>query len=79
MADAKTKAPDMTGWSKAGRNISFTTLDGFLFVAVPVDEKTLAASPTSKSGKSKSIGSTEGNVSVPGTAIKLGVNVYTPV
>lgn len=75
----KTTGPDTTGWSKTGRNISFTTLDGVLFIAVPISDVAIASAPSSASGKSKSLGSTEGNVTVPGTAIKMGVNVYTPV
>lgn len=70
---------DTSKWSAAGRNVKFTTLEGMLFIAVPITPETIAASPTSKSGKSKSVGSTEGNVSIPGTLIKMGVNVYTPV
>lgn len=70
---------DTTAWSNAGRNVKFTTLEGMLFIAVPIDDKTQAASPVSGSGKSKSIGSTLGNVGLPGSAIKFGVNVYAPV
>ena len=32
----------------------------------------------SKTGKSLVIGTTEGNVTIPGTDIKLGVNCYRP-
>lgn len=79
MATTKQTAPDVSAWSQAGRNVRFTTLDGMLFVAVAIDEKTIAASPISGSGKSKSVGSTLGNVAVDGTKIKIGVNAYTPV
>lgn len=74
-----TTAPDVTSWQAVGRNIRFTTLDGLLFIAVPISDAAIASAPDSASGKSKSLASTEGNVTVPGTAIKMGVNVYTPV
>lgn len=78
MATAKTQGPDTSAWTVAGRNVKFTILDGMLFMALAIDEKTIAASPYSKSGKNKSVGSTEGNVIVPGTSIKIGVNAYAP-
>jgi hypothetical protein len=70
--------PDTTTWSTAGRNIRFTTIDNVLFIAVDTRPTTIAAAPQSASGKSKSVGSTLGNVGVPGTPLKFGVNVYTP-
>jgi hypothetical protein len=73
-----TTTPDMSAWQSAGRNVKFTSLDGFLFIAVPITNEAIAASPLSASGKNKSVGSTEGNVNLPGTAIKFGVNVFTP-
>lgn len=75
----KTTTPDTTSWNTAGRNVKFQALDGFLFIAVPISADAIAAAPTSKSGKSKSIGSTEGNVAIPGMNTKFGVNVYQPV
>lgn len=72
-------SPDTSTWEKAGRNIRFTTLDKFLFIAVPIDDATINASPKSASAKSISVGTTNGNVPIPGTALKMGVNVYTPV
>lgn len=74
-----TPTVDTSKWTIAGRNVRYTTMDGLLFIAVAVDDKTIAASPTSKSGKSKSVGSTEGNISIAGTSIKVGVNAYQPV
>ena len=70
---------DTSAWHNAGRNVKFTTLDGMLFIAVPITADVIAASPVSASGKSKSVGSTLGNVGIPGTNVKMGVNVYTPV
>ena len=70
---------DISVWQDAGRNLKFTVLDDVLFIAVPIDDATIKASPLSGSGKSRSIGSTEGNVAIPGTTVKMGVNVYTPV
>lgn len=79
MATEKKIGPDTNGWLNAGRNVKFTTLDNMLFIAVPIDDKTINAAPVSGSGKSRSVGSTLGNVSIPGTTVKMGVNVYTPV
>lgn len=74
----KTTAPDVTTWTKAGRNIKFAAIDGMLFIAVPIDEKTVAASPMSGSGKNKSVGSTLGNIGLDNSPVKFGVNVYAP-
>lgn len=79
MATEKKTGPDITTWTAAGRNVKFTTLDNMLFIAVAIDAATINASPTSGSGKSKSVGSTLGNVAIPGLPTKFGVNVYNPV
>lgn len=71
--------PDMSKWATAGRNVRFQTLENMLFIAVDISEPVVSASPVSASGKSKSVGSTLGNVAIPGTKIKVGVNAYTPV
>lgn len=77
---AKTSnAPDVSSWATAGRNVRFITMDGLLFIAVDISKPVIDASPVSGSGKSRSVGSTLGNVAIPGTSAKLGVNVYTPV
>lgn len=54
-------------------------------VKMSVDKKTLtitvdlgAKGTESKSGKSVVLASTEGNVTVPGTDVKIGLNVYRP-
>jgi len=78
-AAAPSLTPDTASWQTAGRNVRYTTLEGMLFIAVPITDDAIKASPTSKSGKSKSVGSTEGNVTIAGTNVKMGVNVYTPV
>lgn len=77
--DKKSSAPDITTWASAGRNVRFITMDGLLFIAVDISKPVIDASPVSGSGKSRSVGSTLGNVAIPGTLAKLGVNVYTPV
>lgn len=61
-----------------GRNVSFHVEGGKLHIIVPVDDATIAASPASGSGKNKSVASTLGNVAIPGTKVKLGLNVYAP-
>lgn len=83
-APGKTKAMsddniDTSSWETVGRNLRFATIDGTLFIAVPIDEKSIKGAPVSASGKSKVIGSTLGNVGVTGSEIKFGVNVYTKV
>lgn len=70
---------DTSSWETVGRNLRFATIDGTLFIAVPIDEKSIKGAPVSATGKSKVIGSTLGNVSVTGSEIKFGVNVYTKV
>jgi len=70
---------DTSAWKSAGRNLKYTTLDGMLFIAVPITNDVINASPVSASGKSKSVGSTLGNVGIDGFPIKFGVNVYSPV
>lgn len=70
---------DTATWTAAGRNIRYTVESGLLFIAIPIDDATIAKAPMSGSGKSRSVGSTEGNVSVAGTSVKIGVNAYVPV
>lgn len=69
---------DTSAWQTAGRNVKFHTFENFLFIAVPISDAAISAAPASASGKSKSVGSTLGNVAIPGTPLKFGVNVYTP-
>lgn len=76
---ATSTGPDTSKWTPTGRNVRFTTIDGLLFIAVDIREQTIANSKASASGKSKSIGSTEGNVAIPGSPVKMGVNVYAPL
>lgn len=71
-------AVDTSAWQSAGRNVKFHTLDGLLFIAIPINDAAISSAPASASGKSKSVGSTLGNVAIPGTPLKFGVNVYTP-
>lgn len=60
-------------------NVRYLVADGILFIAVPVDEKALAAARPSTSGKNKTVGSTLGNVGIPNIpGMKLGLNVYVP-
>lgn len=58
-----------------GRNVT-ASMDGSVLV-IRVD--TNGEGSTSKSGKSSVIGSTNGNVDVPGSDLKIGLNVYRPL
>jgi hypothetical protein len=58
-----------------GRNVT-AAMEGAVLV-IRVD--TAVDGKESKSGKSSVIGSTEGNVPVPHTDLKIGLNVYRPV
>lgn len=56
------------------RNVSMTVADNKLTIVVDLSVK----GEVSSSGKSLVLGSTEGNVSVPGKEdVKVGLNVYT--
>lgn len=57
-----------------GRNVSVQVEDGILIVRADVN----AEGKESKSGKSSVVGTTNGNVAVPGTDLKLGFNLYRP-
>jgi hypothetical protein len=56
------------------RNVSMSVSGNVLTITVDLNAK----GEVSSSGKSLVIGSTEGNVSVPGKEdVKIGLNVYT--
>lgn len=59
--------------------VKFAVDNGTLLLAFQIDPATLAAAVPSASGKSKTVASTRGNVVIPGTNIKLGLNAYIPV
>ncbi len=69
MAKAKAIAGDLIG-----RNVTITLEGDILVIRADVT----AASVESKSGKSEVVASTNGNVAVPGTDLKLGLNLYRP-
>jgi hypothetical protein len=68
------KAPRLTGDS-IGRNVT-VALEGDMIVI-----RMSASAPTaeSKSGKSAVLATTNGNVGIPGTDLKIGLNVYRSV
>lgn len=83
MTTPKTLAPsgaiDISKFASVGENIKTLVTDGFLFIAVAVTPEVINAARASASGKSKTVGSTLGNVAitaVPG--LKIGVNAYVP-
>lgn len=78
MADKTTTAKiDTSTWKTHGRNVRTQLLDGMLFIAV---DTTKAAyqniAPTAKGNVT--IASTLGNVGIPDTTLKLGLNIYGP-
>lgn len=57
-----------------GRNVSVAKEGDLLIIRCSLSAETKA----SASGKSEVIGTTNGNVAVPGTDLKLGLNLYRP-
>ena len=55
--------------------IEYEVKDGKLILCIDIGHE----GEPSKSGKSIVIGSTRGNVNIPGTELKLGLNLYKPV
>lgn len=78
MADKTTTAKiDTTAWKQHGRNVRTQMLDGMLFIAVDTSKAAYAnIAPTAKGNVT--IASTLGNVAVPDTTLKLGLNIYGP-
>lgn len=64
-------------WIPAGRGMEYTVLNNELLIKVPLGKEALANAQPSASGKTKVIGTTQGNVKVDGTSVIMGVNVYT--
>lgn len=76
-ANTTTVKPDVTNWTKHGRNVRTQTLDGMLFIAVDITKSAYAnITPTGKGNVT--IASTLGNVPIDGTSLKLGLNTYGP-
>jgi hypothetical protein len=69
-----TKAKNALAGDLIGRNVSIEMQGDILVIRCDTN----AASVESKSGKSEVVGSTNGNVAVPGTDLKLGLNLYRP-
>lgn len=57
-----------------GRNVTVAKEGNILLIRCDLSAETKA----SASGKSEVIGTTNGNVAVPGTDLKLGLNLYRP-
>lgn len=77
MSTAKSPTPDISTWTKHGRNVATQFIDGLLFIAVNVKPNAYAnITPTPKGNVT--IASTLGNVSLDGTTLKLGLNMYGP-
>jgi hypothetical protein len=58
-----------------GRNVAVTAEGNVIVIRVDAS----AEGVESKSGKSVVIGTTNGNVDIPGLGLKIGLNVYRPV
>lgn len=68
---------DTSSWHTTGRNVKMLLQDGVLFIAVatgPDAYKNIV--PTAKGNVT--IASTLGNQPVPGSSLKLGLNIYGP-
>lgn len=57
-----------------GRNVTVEKQGNLLVIRCAIDGET----KTSASGKSETVATTNGNVAVPGTEMKLGLNLYIP-
>lgn len=68
------RKPSALAGDLIGRNVTVELSGDILTIRCD----TSAASVESKSGKSEVVGSTNGNVAVPGTDLKLGLNLYRP-
>lgn len=77
-ATPDTNAIDTTKFKTAGVNVSYLVQNDILFIAVPVSAAVISAARPSASGKSRTVGSTLGNVLIDGTTVKLGLNAYVP-
>lgn len=72
-----TTKPDVSNWTKHGRNVRTQIIDGMLFIAVETVKTAYAnIAPTAKGNVT--IASTLGNVGIDGTTLKLGLNIYGP-
>lgn len=71
---ARTPKPVSIEGTAIGRNVTVELEGDILVIRCEISADT----STSKSGKSEVVGSTNGNVAVPGTDLKLGLNLYRP-
>lgn len=69
-----TKKASATNGTVIGRNVSVELDGNMLTIRADIGAETT----TSGSGKSEVVASTNGNVAVPGTDLKLGLNLYRP-
>lgn len=67
-------AVDMSKFADLGRNVKMLKEGNIVFLAI---DTTAAGSP-SASGKTLVKATTNGNVAVPGTNAKIGLNYYEP-
>lgn len=68
---------DTSTWTKHGRNVRTQLLDGLLFIAVDTSKAAYAnIAPTPKGNAT--IATTQGNVGIEGTTLKMGLNIYGP-
>lgn len=68
------KVKPIVGGTVIGRNVSVELDGNMLIIRADIGAETT----TSGSGKSEVVASTNGNVAVPGTDLKLGLNLYRP-
>lgn len=70
-------SPDVSNWTKFGRNVRTQLIDGMLFVAIDTS-KTAYQNVTPTAKGNATIASTLGNVAIEGTTLKMGLNIYGP-
>lgn len=59
-------------------NVKCSLEKGELVIRIKADAKAMAAAPLSSTGKTRLLGSTGGAVPVPGSPIKVALNVMIP-
>lgn len=75
---SKTATATAVALMSLGRNINAHMDGDNLHIIVPLSADVIANAPLSGSGKSRSVATTNGNVGIPGTSVKLGLNIYAP-
>ncbi len=62
----------------SANNVTATIEKGELVIRCKIDAKAVAGAPLSKTGKTKLVASTAGSLAVPGSNLKLALNLMAP-